>query len=97
MVVKEPGPEFELSTAQSTIMLADVSGADPLPPYVKLLNDVILGDRSLFTRPDGLAWAWDAITPILDSPPAVQSYPRGSWGPTAAEALAAPDGWLVGE
>ncbi|MET0991085.1 MAG: glucose-6-phosphate dehydrogenase (NADP(+)) [Lacisediminihabitans sp.] len=97
MVVKEPGAEFELSTAQSTIMLADVSGADPLPPYVKLLNDVILGDRSLFTRPDGLAWAWDAITPILDSPPTVQSYPRGSWGPTAAQALAAPDGWLVGE
>jgi len=97
MVVKEPGAEFSLTTAQSTIMLADVSDADPLPPYVKLLNDVILGDRSLFTRPDGLAWAWDAITPILENPPAVLPYARESWGPAEASKLAAPDGWLVGE
>ncbi|MBK4347718.1 glucose-6-phosphate dehydrogenase [Lacisediminihabitans changchengi] len=97
MVVKEPGAEFSLTTAQSTIMLGDVGDADSLPPYVKLLNDVILGDRSLFTRPDGLAWAWDAIAPILTSPPPVLSYAEESWGPAEAATLAAPDGWLVGE
>src|SRR5271166_7064410 len=31
------------------------AGADPLPPYVRLIHDVLPGDRSLFTRPDGLA------------------------------------------
>ena len=30
-------------------------GADLLPPYVRLIHDVLPGDRSLFTRPDGLA------------------------------------------
>jgi glucose-6-phosphate 1-dehydrogenase len=49
----------------------------------------------LFTRPDGLSHAWDTITPLLENPPTVQSYARGSWGPEAAEQLAAPDGWLL--
>ncbi len=30
-------------------------GADPLAPYVRLIHAVLPGDRSLFTRPDGLA------------------------------------------
>jgi len=56
---------------------------------------VIVGDRSLFTRPDGLAHAWDAIDPVLKHRPEVQPYPRGSWGPAPADQLAAPDGWLL--
>lgn len=96
VVVKEPGAEFDLSTASANLPLAEVKDADPLPPYVKLINDVILGDRSLFTRPDGLAHAWETITPILENRPAVLPYARGSWGPDAATALAAPDGWLLG-
>ncbi|MEP6853006.1 MAG: glucose-6-phosphate dehydrogenase (NADP(+)) [bacterium] len=96
MVVKEPGPDFTLTAATSDLALADVADADPLPPYVKLISDVVTGDRSLFTRPDGLGHAWDAITPILQDRPPVQPYPRGSWGPAAANALADPDGWLLG-
>ena len=95
VVVKEPGAEFELATGTADLPLAEVKDADPLPPYVKLINDVILGDRSLFTRPDGLGHTWDTIAPILDDPPAVQKYPRGSWGPKAGDELAGPDGWLL--
>jgi glucose-6-phosphate 1-dehydrogenase len=97
MVVKEPGPEFTLTCATTDLPLADVQDADPLPPYVKLINDVVLGDRSLFTRPDGLAHAWDAISGILQDPPTPLPYARGSWGPDAASLLAGPDGWLLGE
>ena len=96
VVVKEPGAEFDLTTGTTDLPLAEVKDADPLPPYVKLINDVILGDRSLFTRPDGLEQAWEAITPILEDRPAVQKYARGSWGPAAADDLAAPGGWLLG-
>jgi len=64
---------------------------------VKLIHDVVLGDRSLFTRPDGLAATWATIAPVLDHRPQVQPYARGSWGPSAAAELAAPDGWLVGQ
>lgn len=97
IAIKEPGAQFTLTTALASLPLATIADADPLPPYVKLINDVILGDRSLFTRPDGLSHAWEVITPILDDPPETLSYRRGSWGPEAAADLAAPDGWLLGQ
>lgn len=97
VVIKQPGPDFELTTATTALPLAEVAAADPLPAYVRLIHDVITGDRSLFTRPDGLAHAWDTIAPVLEHRPPVQPYARGSWGPAAAGELAAPDGWLLGE
>ena len=96
VVVKEPGADFTLTCADTELPLASIADADPLPPYVKLIRDVIVGDRSLFTRPDGLASTWDAISHILDHRPAVLPYARGGWGPAEAAELAAPDGWLVG-
>ncbi len=95
MVVKRPGPELVPTSGTARLSLEDVPEGDPLPPYVRLIHDVVTGDRSLFTRPDGLAHAWDAITPVLDHRPQVQPYARGSWGPDAAADLAAPDGWLL--
>jgi glucose-6-phosphate 1-dehydrogenase len=97
MVIKQPGPEFTLTTSTTDLKLECVDGGDPLPPYVRLIHDVIIGDRTLFTRPDGLGYAWDAITPLLEDRPEVQSYATGSWGPAAASELAAPDCWLLGQ
>jgi glucose-6-phosphate 1-dehydrogenase len=97
MVVKEPGPGLDLTVTDASVALGDVAGADALPPYVRLIHDVLIGDRSLFTRPDGLASAWAVLQPVLDNRPAVQPYEQGSWGPTAAAALAAPDRWLLGQ
>jgi glucose-6-phosphate 1-dehydrogenase len=94
-VVKDPGPDSQLAVATTTLDLSSAGDKDPLPPYVRLIHDVIRGDRSLFTRPDGLESAWDTIAPILDNPPQVVPYARGSWGPDAATELAAPDGWLL--
>ena len=95
VVVKRPGPELVLTTGTARLPLEQVQDADPLPAYVRLIHDVVVGDRSLFTRPDGLAHAWDAIDPVLERRPEVKPYPRGSWGPDAANQLAAPDGWLL--
>ena len=61
------------------------------------IHDVLLGDRSLFTRPDGLAAAWQAAEPLLTSPPAVRGYAPGSWGPPEAGELIAPGQWLLGQ
>jgi len=97
MVVKEPGPGLNLTVTNASVALGDVAGADALPPYVRLIHDVLIGDRSLFTRPDGLASAWAVLQPVLDNRPAVQPYEQGSWGPAAAAALAAPDRWLLGQ
>jgi glucose-6-phosphate 1-dehydrogenase len=96
MVLKQPGAGDVLTCAETELSLAQVGGAEPLPPYVRLLHDVVEGDRSLFTRPDGLASTWAALAPVLEQRPEVQPYARGSWGPAAADALATPDGWLLG-
>jgi len=97
LVAKKPGPALELDVAHASIPLASLHGADPLPPYVRLIHDVLLGDRSLFTRPDGLAAVWDVAGPLLSTPPPVSAYTPGSWGPAQACDLIAPGRWLLGQ
>ena len=97
LMAKKPGPSLELESARTSIQLANLKGADPLPPYVRLIHDVLLGDRSLFTRPDGLAAVWDVAGPLLASPPRVAPYAQGSWGPAEARELIAPGRWLLGQ
>lgn len=96
MTVKEPGPDFDLSVGHLSLPLPSVPDAEPLSPYSRLILDVLNGDRSLFTRPDGLAHVWEVAAPLLDNPPPVKSYAGGSMGPEEADELAAPCGWLVG-
>jgi glucose-6-phosphate 1-dehydrogenase len=97
LVAKRPGAELELGVAEATIPLSGISRAEPLPAYVRLIHDVLTGDRSLFTRPDGLAAVWKVAAPLLDDRPRPEPYAQGSWGPAAAAELAAPDGWLAGQ
>jgi glucose-6-phosphate 1-dehydrogenase len=97
LVAKRPGPELDLESADAMLRLDKLPHADPLPPYVRLIHDVLIGDRSLFTRPDGLAAVWDTAAPLLDERPEVHPYKPGSWGPSAAARLAEPDGWLLGQ
>jgi glucose-6-phosphate 1-dehydrogenase len=97
LVAKKPGPALNLDVAHADIPLASLPDADPLPPYVRLIHDVLLGDRSLFTRPDGLAAVWDVAGPLLSRPPQVRPYAPGSWGPAEAADLIAPGRWLLGQ
>ena len=97
LAVKKPGPDLELEQTTSRIVLNELPNSDALPPYVRLIHDVLLGDRSLFTRPDGLAAAWKVIEPVLGAPPRLATYAPGSWGPTRARALAKPGRWLLGQ
>ena len=98
MVAKAPGVGLNLGTASARVPVRSVGdGSDPLPPYVRLLHDVLSGDRSLVTRPDGLAHVWKVAKPVLALDRRPLPYPPGSWGPARARALAAPDGWLLGQ
>jgi glucose-6-phosphate 1-dehydrogenase len=97
MVAKRPGPGLDLDVAHADVSLASLPGADPLPPYVRLIHDVLAGDRSLFTRPDGLAAVWDVAEPLLSSPPRVIGYQPDSWGPAEARDLIAPGHWILGQ
>jgi glucose-6-phosphate 1-dehydrogenase len=97
LVTGKPGTGQDLDVAHASIPLAGLPGAVPLPAYVRLIHDVIIGDRSLFTRPDGLAAVWDVADPLLSRPPRVHSYAPGSWGPAQAGDLVAPGQWLLGQ
>jgi glucose-6-phosphate 1-dehydrogenase len=96
LLAKTPGIAESLEPASVALPLATLPNADPLPPYARLIHDVLVGDRALFTRPDGLSAAWKAVRPLLDTPPRPITYPQGSWGPAKARQLATP-GWLVGQ
>ncbi|AII05419.1 MULTISPECIES: glucose-6-phosphate dehydrogenase [Rhodococcus] len=95
MVVKEPGPDDSLSVGHLGLPLDTVPLAHALAPYSRLILDVLHGDRSLFTRPDGLAHVWTVADALLRDPPPAKPYPAGSMGPPEAEDLASPCGWLV--
>ena len=97
LVIKKPGATLITEEATTRLTLSDLPGADPLAPYVRLIHDILLGDRSLFTRPDGLAAAWKVVQPILSNPPRLASYPQGTWGPRRARKLTEPGRWLVGQ
>ncbi|GGF42884.1 glucose-6-phosphate dehydrogenase [Williamsia phyllosphaerae] len=97
LTVKKPGPGEDLTVGHLELPLETVATSDGggLSPYSRLLYDVLDGDRSLFTRPDGLAHVWEVAAPLLDNPPAIAPYEAGSMGPGAADDLAAPVGWFT--
>jgi glucose-6-phosphate 1-dehydrogenase len=73
---------------------ADEGGEDPTP-YEVLLDAAMRGDSMRFRRRDSVEQQWRIMQPLLDDPPPVQSYAKGTWGPEAGDRL--PDafgGWL---
>ena len=69
--------------------------------YERLLLDVIAGRLNLFVRSDEQEEAWAWVEPILrtwqgdDAGP--RPYAAGTWGPPAASALVARDGYIWAE
>lgn len=69
-------------------------GGEGATPYEVLLHAALTGNSMRFTRQDGVEETWRIMQPLLDSPPAVQPYPKGGMGPQAADALTAEyGGW----
>ena len=69
--------------------------------YERLLLDAIAGRLNLFVRSDEQEQAWKWVEPVLDAWASDTSGPRpyaaGSWGPPAASALVARDGYAWAE
>jgi len=96
MRAKKPGPDMELVEAVMKVDFAqDFPHHDPLEAYERLILDVLRGDRTLFTRSDEVERLWQVCQPLLDDPPEVLPYERGSWGPQAALDLPR-GGWRLG-
>jgi len=69
--------------------------------YERLLLDAIAGRLNLFVRSDEQEQAWRWVEPILQAwrrdPTGPRPYAAGSWGPAAASALVAREGFAWSE
>jgi glucose-6-phosphate 1-dehydrogenase len=69
-------------------------GGEGATPYEVLLHAAMVGQSARFTRQDSVEETWRVLQPLLDAPPPVQPYAKGSWGPDAADQLVASyGGW----
>jgi glucose-6-phosphate 1-dehydrogenase len=93
-LAKVPGPTMQLGEAHMHFNY-DSLGADQhgLDPYERLIHDVMVGDRTLFTSSVAIERLWEISDPVLKDPPPVQEYERGSWGPDGSHRLIAPRRW----
>ncbi len=82
---------------RGTIQLAaelEAQGGEDPTPYEVLLHAALIGDAALFTRQDSVEESWRIVQPLLDNPPPVHPYAKGTEGPKAADALTADcGGW----
>jgi glucose-6-phosphate 1-dehydrogenase len=101
---KVPGSSSEVQSVDMEFQYKDSFRSNPLPEaYERLLLDAIQGDAALFTREDEIELSWTLIDYIMQGwlaphAPALQTYPRDSWGPEAADKLLSSDGrvWRLG-
>jgi glucose-6-phosphate 1-dehydrogenase len=86
-----------LSSVQLDLDFDKRFGTERVGAYERLLQDVIDGRLNLFVRSDEQEEAWRWVEPVLEHwkndviPP--RSYTAGTWGPSAASALIARDGY----
>jgi glucose-6-phosphate 1-dehydrogenase len=89
--VKRPGEQLVGDPVQ---LVARHSVAGERLPYERLIGDAFRGDTTLFTRDDVVEAAWRVIDPVLRTPPPVELYAPGTWGPAAARGVVAGgEGW----
>jgi glucose-6-phosphate 1-dehydrogenase len=90
----DPGMRLQLSAlAQESWRAVHLDASftrelgEPLEPYERLLHAAMAGDRQLFARQDSVEETWRIVQPLLNFPPEIRPYQRGSWGPAEAESL----------
>ncbi|WP_006245365.1 glucose-6-phosphate dehydrogenase [Mycolicibacterium tusciae] len=84
---KEPGANTTRCVDLS-LTFANELGEAP-EPYERLLSDAMRGDSAQFAREDGVEETWRIVQPLIETPPDLQTYQVGSWGPAAASKLVA--------
>jgi glucose-6-phosphate 1-dehydrogenase len=62
-------------------------GGEGATPYEVLLHAALVGDASAFTRQDSIEESWRVLQPLLDAPPPVIPYEKGTWGPVECDRL----------
>jgi glucose-6-phosphate 1-dehydrogenase len=90
--MKEPGSGFNVKNVNMDFHYRDLKNVRMASAYERLLNDVMLGDQTLFSRDDEVETAWKFLEPIqeaweMDHSIKLYGYPAGTWGPEASSML----------
>jgi glucose-6-phosphate 1-dehydrogenase len=91
LVEAQRGAALEPEQISLDMEFADEGGEGPTP-YEVLLSAAMAGDASRFTRQDSVEETWRILQPLLDAPPPVHPYAKGTWGPPEADRLLAGEG-----
>ncbi len=93
-LAKVPGAELSLGNAEMAFYYKDSFAAShALEGYEHLILMAMVGDQSLFTRSDGIERVWEISESLLENPPPVEPYAKGSYGPDSVKQLVAPYHW----
>ncbi|NMB54937.1 MAG: glucose-6-phosphate dehydrogenase [Leptolinea sp.] len=87
---KLPGPVNQIAPARMEFNYRKAFGGNPPEAYVRLLQDSLAGDATLFTRSDEVTAAWMFTSSILkgwkNNPVKnLPVYEAGTWGPPGAD------------
>ena len=99
MLAKSPGQGLNLQSVDLSLDFRRVSQVRRPYSYERLLRDAVRGDSTLFLHRDEIELAWKWVDPIVEywqsrGRSGLHSYPKGSYGPSAAERLVQTrDGW----
>lgn len=88
--MKEPGAGFNVKNVSMDFHYSDLANLRMPSAYERLLNDVMWGDQTLFSRDDEIEMAWKFLQPVQNAwknNPSVRvyGYPAGTWGPENAD------------
>jgi glucose-6-phosphate 1-dehydrogenase len=94
-LAKVPGPALRLGEAHMRFSYADSLGGpeQALDAYERLIHDVMVGDRTLFTTSEAVERLWEIADPLVRDPPPLRFYDPGSWGPEPVDGLLEPRRW----
>jgi glucose-6-phosphate 1-dehydrogenase len=97
--VKEPSSPQTMRSAKLSFEYEEFFEHPTPDAYQRLLQDVILGDQSLFIRSDEVeaCWVWaDSLRNMMNSQP-LYNYETGSWGPDISNTLFGDEAfsWIV--
>ncbi|MEX8495075.1 glucose-6-phosphate dehydrogenase [Sphaerotilus sp.] len=105
LAAKGSGTSDSLAPVSLDLDFDKAFAAERVGAYERLLLDAIAGRLNLFVRSDEQEQAWRWVEPVLDAWSRESSgggegprgYAAGSWGPAAASALVARDGFAWSE
>ena len=101
LAAKGAGPSEALTPVSLDLDFDKAFAENRVGAYERLLLDVIAGRLNLFVRSDEQEEAWSWVEPILqawrDDDAGPRPYTAGTWGPAAASALVARDGFAWSE